>query len=1433
MWGFAPSRGAAGALAGLVGLGVVAGLTPAAAVSGPVPPDRGGAAASAQKADGKDRLNADAALAAARRTGEPVEVTSLRGESSDVYAAADGNLEAREYLRPVRVRAGSEGWTPVDTDLVKASDGMVSPKATVVRLAFSGGGGAPLVRMTKAGRHLELSWPGRLPEPQLEGDTATYADVLPDVDLRMGAQEDGFTQLLVVKSAKAARSSKLAELRLKLNADGMDVREAAAGSLEALDKGTKSPVFEAPTPMMWDSSASEDGAQQPEAQARFAAALASEDGPRPGGERAVGESGKLAQVGVEIPDSGKELVLTPDADVLKGNDTTYPVFIDPQWYSPRASAWTMASKYWAGSPQWKFNGEHTAGLGYCNWSYCKPHDTKRLFYRIPVSKFAGKSILSAEFVVRNTWSASCGARSVELWQTKDISSSTTWNSQNASGFWKKKLKAESFAHGFNGCASKDAEFDVKSAVQSAASKRDSTMTFGMQAGSESDKYGWKRFSDKAFLRVKYNRPPPQVKMSQLSMEYGGVCKRSDKAARVRTLGKIKVKDVTDPDKDSVSVQFQAKWDAGDGKGLIARWNPARTSAKKSGSRFSVSLPKSIPANKTVHWYVRSYDGAQYSPWSHAGDPTGCYFVYDTSVPRAPSLTSGEYPASDPESPDDPWFDGVGQYGTFALKSASKDVDRYRYGINTDPSAKNEISTSGGATRDVKVLPGKPGLNFVTAQAFDKAGNGSEIRLYEFRVKAGQPERATWKLDEGRTAKEAKGSTPARVATLHGGATPGAQGVRGQALQLDGSSGYAATDVPVVDTDRGFTVSAWAKLDKKPEGAAVIAAQPGNHRSGFELYYSAYHDRWVFNQYAVDSTDAQATRAMADKPGGVEVGEWTHLVGSYDSIDRKIRLYIDNKLAGEAPLPKAWNARRGLMIGASSYDGKPGSYFPGAIDDVQIFDKRIAADEVDKLKRHERIGDPGRPAMALFALDEKADATEVQGHGDVLPAVYHGGVTTGRAGVAGKATKFNGTDGYARIGRTSGPHVNTSRSFTISAWAKLDRKPDGAAVITAQAGKERPGFELYYSSAYGRWAFNQYSSDAADAKPIRAMQPDGTSARTGEWAHLTGVHDTVANTLTLYVNGSKAGSTKLAGAFYADQSMYIGASSYSGNITSHFPGEIDDVRLFDRPVSADEARQLFRQRAVVKGRWLFDDTATDGTAPDASDWGNGMSLHGGARVHAEGAYLGDSGLVLNGTSGYAATSAVPVDTGSSFTVTAWAQAAAMPKDGVALVSAEGTKQSAFSIRFVPDTKAPDGPGRWEVVVPDKDDGAPTVRRIAHSDFFDVREWNHLALVYDGFAKEARLYVNGALQEAACSDDDGDGGGDDEGCTDLFSQGDNVLSFKASKSLQVGRAKTDGAWGDYWPGAVDDVWAFQGALTDDQVNWLSRQWFDVPTELPADE
>ncbi|MFD5747183.1 LamG-like jellyroll fold domain-containing protein [Streptomyces sp. NPDC127033] len=1359
----------------------------------------------------------DDALAEAKRLGRPVEVGSLRGEHSDVFATPEGALEAREYLRPVRARVDG-AWRPVDTELAKASDGSVAPKVSTVGIRFSSGGTEPLVRMDKAGREVALTWPGALPAPELSGSTATYREVLPGVDLRMGAQEDGFTQLLVVKTAEAAASEKLAALRLGLAAEGVDVRGTPEGGLEAVDQGAQGAVFEAPKPMMWDSSApSGDGTGT----ARRRAAV--QEGVDAAREPGASESGKLAAVEVAVPATGDALVLTPDAEMLSDADTVYPVFIDPQWYSPRASAWTMASEYWASSPQWKFNGESTAGMGFCNWDYCKPHDTKRLFYRIPTSKFAGKTVLSAEFVVRNTWSASCGARSVELWRTKDISSSTTWNSQKAAGFWIKELRSESFAYGYDGCSAKDAEFDVKSAVQEAANGKWSTMTFGLRAGSETDAYGWKRFSDKAYLRVRYNRPPPQIKMSQLTMEYGGTCKKPASAARVRTLGKIYANKVTDPDSDNVSVQFQASWDTGDGKGMVARWSPARTTAKRSGSNFSIALPSSIPKNKQVAWYVRSYDGAQYSPWSTAGDPTGCYFIYDTSVPKAPAIASGEYPASDPEDPDDPWSDGVGKYGAFELKAADSDVVRYWFGVNTDPSSKNALTTTGGAAKTTRVLPSEPGLNFVTAQAFDAAGNGSEIRTYQYRVKAGQPERAAWSLDDPAGATAAEGTAGARVAELRGGATSGVAGAIGTAVSFDGVDDYAQTDIPTVATESGFSAAAWVKLSRMPETAAIIAAQPGNHSPGFELYYSKSYDRWVFNQYISDTAGSNAVRVMSATPGDAKAGTWTHLAGTYSQTDGELKLYVQGKLVGTTPYTTPWDARRGLQIGAGSYSGQAASFFPGTIDDLRIYDKPLTATEVTRLHNKQPIG-TGRPARAVFPLDEPADATRVTGRADVHPAVLKGGATPGRAGMTGKALTLDGKDDYATA---AAPHVNNRRSFTVSAWAKLSKtKPDHAAIIATQAGEHKSGFELYYSSSYDRWVFNQYISDTPDSNAIRAMQAEGRTANGGEWTHLVGVHDTVANQLTLYVNGVEAGRAAVSETWYAGGPVQIGAGSYEGTPDSFFPGQIDEVKIFDRPVSADEVRQLFKQSPVVKGRWTFEQRSGN-SSPDASEEGNDLSLGGGAQT---GAGWVDGGLVLDGVDDYATTAAVPVDTGASFTVTAWAQAAALPKSGVTLLSVPGAQKNAFSLRYTPSATPDMDAGRWRITMADQDSSSAVSAEVENGQFYGPTDWTHLAVVYDGFTKELRLFVNGELEEIACADEDENGEADGT-CADRASWAEDVLSFKAGQPLHMGRIKSGSTWGQFWPGALSDVWAFQGTLTEPQISQLAVGAPGMATEVPA--
>ncbi|MFJ4681727.1 hypothetical protein [Kitasatospora sp. NPDC088783] len=439
----------------LLSVGVVVGAVGIPAVSPAVAAEPSGASSGPTVSKPSDGAAEVLAVAEARRSGKPVDVEALKGESSDVVAQPDGRLLATTYVQPKRVRKAGRGWVDVDPALAVLASGAVAPKAATSDIEFSGGGsGQPLVRMSRAGKELKLTWPKPLPKPVLEGDTAEYRSILPDVDLKLTASAAGFSQVLVVHTPEAARNPELDALQLGLQSDGLEVRQEADGSLKAVDPVGGGTVFQAPVPVMWDSSKPAGAASGGAAKSALsksatdpaADAAAGADGTVPG------EGARMTRLKVGLPKGG--MVLTPDQGMLDDPSTVYPVMIDPAWYTPNASGWAGVSRTYPNQTYWKFTYTstyvHDWGVGYCgDTSRCAPTDVKRAFFQIPSGAFVGKQILSAEFGTYESHSYSCSARPVELWNTSYIDSSLTWNKQNAAGFWSRHLQDINTAKGWS------------------------------------------------------------------------------------------------------------------------------------------------------------------------------------------------------------------------------------------------------------------------------------------------------------------------------------------------------------------------------------------------------------------------------------------------------------------------------------------------------------------------------------------------------------------------------------------------------------------------------------------------------------------------------------------------------------------------------------------------------------------------------------------------------------------------------------------------------------------------------------------------------------------------------------------------------------------------------------------------------------------------
>ncbi|WP_438488887.1 FG-GAP-like repeat-containing protein [Streptomyces sp. S186] len=666
----------------------------------------------------------------AAETGTPVELTSHRTESSSVFANPSGTFTEERHSVPQRVRKQGR-LLDIDPTLQAAENGTLSAKATAVGIEFSGGGKGPLVTVTRDGRSLSLSWPGELPKPTVAGDTATYPNVLPDVDLKLRAGNDGFGQLLVVKTPKAAANPDLKSIQYGMTTDGVDVSTDAHGNISAVNPAGQQ-VFAGPTPRMWDSSSTKTNTQAFAAVPRSATKASEEPQnqvpqdeflPRPGA--------KESALGVAV--SGKNLALKPDTDVLAGKGTQYPVYIDP-YISGSRLAWTIAYKKYPNSTFYNGagwierdgkKGTSTARVGYEN----ETNGLGRSFFSMSTRNLWGKEVIKSTFRIKNTWSWSCEKRETQLWDTGSISSSTSWNNQPS---WQRKVAHTTESRGWGGnCPAGNLAFDVTSAAKDAVKNKWAQWTLGLRAANESDVYGWKKFDAKsAVLSTEYNTPPnaPTNLDTSPSTRVNGSCSPSN--GGYVTLGNTDVAltaKISDPDGGTLKARFIV-WPTG-GSGFVLD----KTISVTSGTIARVAIPKATFQNKdgvTFSWQVQAQDGRTTSAWTP--NPP-CRFRVDTTRPSTPpDIASDQYPDG---SNGWPTKTGIARTpGTFALSSGGvKDVQKYEYFTEWDATVRTATPASAGGSASVKLTPMAAGPHMLYARSLDKANNRSDLAAYLFYV----------------------------------------------------------------------------------------------------------------------------------------------------------------------------------------------------------------------------------------------------------------------------------------------------------------------------------------------------------------------------------------------------------------------------------------------------------------------------------------------------------------------------------------------------------------------------------------------------------------------------------------------------------------------------------------------------------------------------
>ncbi len=198
------------------------------------------------------------------------------------------------------------------------------------------------------------------------------------------------------------------------------------------------------------------------------------------------------------------------------------------------------------------------------------------------------------------------------------------------------------------------------------------------------------------------------------------------------------------------------------------------------------------------------------------------------------------------------------------------------------------------------------------------------------------------------------------------------------------------------------------------------------------------------------------------------------------------------------------------------------------------------------------------------------------------------------GKVGKALQFDGTNDYITLSNTSAADMTTN-NFTVSLWLKTNTTATTQYRLISKRGSD--GYEIYLGS--GQNGLAAYC-DTTGGGCLNDNNLGTASVRDMKWHHAVVVFDRSGN-MTGYVDGNVGSSpsniSAAVGSMTVAQNLMIGQYSNGGG--DYFNGTLDDVRVYNRALSADEIIQLYNQSSDstpdIPVEEVPDDTPTDPTS----------------------------------------------------------------------------------------------------------------------------------------------------------------------------------------------------------------------------------------------
>ncbi|MDD5062975.1 MAG: DUF2341 domain-containing protein, partial [Candidatus Marinimicrobia bacterium] len=607
--------------------------------------------------------------------------------------------------------------------------------------------------------------------------------------------------------------------------------------------------------------------------------------------------------------------------------------------------------------------------------------------------------------------------------------------------------------------------------------------------------------------------------------------------------------------------------------------------------------------------------------------------------------------------------------------------------------------------------------------------------------------AYWSFDEGYGTTAQDRTTNNNDGSISGAAWKTEEMcVSGKCLWF-GSSNYVSVPVSsVLNLDQTFTFSAWiyAASTDLTEGKAIFMRSNGS--GGNELNFSVESNEKL--GVLIDDTLYQPINT-------IPLNEWVYVAATRDGSTLKFYIngVLDKTTTGVTQTVNFGSCNT-LLIGTdvdSGCAGSLGNYWPGRIDEVKIYDYARTAAQVKAdynaqggaTSKGTAVSMGGQTSLGgltslsdglvgYWKMDESSgSAVDSSGNGNT--GTWNGTGSHYVAGKFGNGGGFNGTDDYIE---KNSPSIFPSTAITTAFWIKTADSGDGI---------------ISYASTGGDNDWLIFNSGNIAIYRAASYVTTNIAINDNNWHHIVVTWRSSDGETKLYKDGAQVYSYTLASGtaitsggcldIAAEQDAVCGSREAS----QYHNGKIDEVRIYNRALSAAEVRQLYEWAPGPVGWWKMDEASWSGTSGEVKDfsgYGNNGTRGGNATTYSPGKY-GKAGT-FDGADDYVqATHNNSLNITNQITLEAWIKLNSLGSNKA--VVAKGGWSTGYILHF---------DASYEGGTCDGDYGIQTYTTSAGGQFewcnqpsMATNTWYHVAYTYDGTTEKA--YHNGDLIQTKTS------------------------------------------------------------------------------------